>query len=153
MTCSLSVLTFFFSISSVLRRTELSLEEVQCYLQKEGATDLVINLIIGNYSEKIFHESILLGIALLEEGNHHNQVEENGKYPVCCNNIKINNLQWLFCQFGFNETMKKLWNTPVIAFFLLLFIFAYVLDSFWGMNISSCGLIALKEQESFHRFY
>lgn len=61
-------------IRSVLRRTEMSLEEVQCYLKKEGATDLVINLIIGNYSEKVFHESVLLGIALLEGGNHNNQV-------------------------------------------------------------------------------
>uniref|UniRef100_F6YKU7 Inositol 1,4,5-trisphosphate receptor n=1 Tax=Ciona intestinalis TaxID=7719 RepID=F6YKU7_CIOIN len=59
--------------SSIFRRTELSLEEVQCHLKKEGATDLVINLIIGNYSEKIFHESVLLGIALLEGGNNDNQ--------------------------------------------------------------------------------
>jgi len=62
------------SFQSILRRTELSLEEVQCHLKAEGATDLVINLIIGNYSERIFHESVLLGIALLEGGNHDNQV-------------------------------------------------------------------------------
>nr|XP_026691346.1 inositol 1,4,5-trisphosphate receptor type 1 isoform X3 [Ciona intestinalis] len=61
------------SSTSIFRRTELSLEEVQCHLKKEGATDLVINLIIGNYSEKIFHESVLLGIALLEGGNNDNQ--------------------------------------------------------------------------------
>uniref|UniRef100_H2YYU6 Inositol 1,4,5-trisphosphate receptor n=1 Tax=Ciona savignyi TaxID=51511 RepID=H2YYU6_CIOSA len=55
------------------RLYKLTLEEVQCHLKKEGATDLVINLIIGNYSEKIFHESVLLGIALLEGGNNDNQ--------------------------------------------------------------------------------
>nr|CAB3257468.1 inositol 1,4,5-trisphosphate receptor type 2 [Phallusia mammillata] len=60
--------------TSIFRRTELSLEQVQDHLKKEGATDLVINLIIGNYSEKIFHESVLLGIALLEGGNHDNQM-------------------------------------------------------------------------------
>uniref|UniRef100_H2YYU9 Inositol 1,4,5-trisphosphate receptor n=1 Tax=Ciona savignyi TaxID=51511 RepID=H2YYU9_CIOSA len=60
-------------IRSIFRKTELTLEEVQCHLKKEGATDLVINLIIGNYSEKIFHESVLLGIALLEGGNNDNQ--------------------------------------------------------------------------------
>lgn len=54
----------------------MTLEEVQCHLKTEGATDLVINLIIGNYSEKIFHESVLLGIALLEGGNHDNQVDD-----------------------------------------------------------------------------
>nr|XP_039253543.1 inositol 1,4,5-trisphosphate receptor type 1-like isoform X2 [Styela clava] len=59
---------------SPFRRTELSLEEVQWYLNKEGATDLVINLIVGNYSEIVFHESVLLGIALLEGGNHVNQM-------------------------------------------------------------------------------
>ncbi|XP_076814586.1 inositol 1,4,5-trisphosphate-gated calcium channel ITPR1-like isoform X2 [Clavelina lepadiformis] len=62
------------SSTSIFRRTELTLVEVQCHLNKEGATDLVANLIIGNYSEKIFHESVLLGIALLEGGNHGNQM-------------------------------------------------------------------------------
>ena len=52
----------------------MSLEEVQNRLRKEGACDLVVGLIIGNYNEKIFNESVLLGIALLEGGNEGNQV-------------------------------------------------------------------------------
>ena len=73
--------------SSIFRRSELSLGDVQRYLQKEGATDLVINLIIGNYSEKIFHESVLLGIALLEGGNHHNQVNSEGNIEIVFRSI------------------------------------------------------------------
>jgi len=38
-------------------------------LDKEGATDLVVDLIIGNYSNRTFHETIELGIALLDGGN------------------------------------------------------------------------------------
>jgi len=41
----------------------------QCMLDKEGATDLVVDLIIGNYSNRIFRETIELGIALLDGGN------------------------------------------------------------------------------------
>lgn len=50
-------------------RGELSLAEVQCHLDKEGASDLVIDLIMNAASDRIFQESILLAIALLEGGN------------------------------------------------------------------------------------
>lgn len=50
-------------------RGELSLAEVQCHLDKEGASDLVIDLIMNATSDRIFQESILLAIALLEGGN------------------------------------------------------------------------------------
>ncbi|XP_077386404.1 inositol 1,4,5-trisphosphate-gated calcium channel ITPR1 isoform X7 [Festucalex cinctus] len=50
-------------------RSELSLAEVQCHLDKEGASDLVIDLIMNATSDRIFQESILLAIALLEGGN------------------------------------------------------------------------------------
>lgn len=43
--------------------------EVQCHLDKEGASDLVIDLIMNATSDRIFQESILLAIALLEGGN------------------------------------------------------------------------------------
>uniref|UniRef100_A0A672PMH9 Inositol 1,4,5-trisphosphate receptor n=1 Tax=Sinocyclocheilus grahami TaxID=75366 RepID=A0A672PMH9_SINGR len=50
-------------------RGEVSLAEVQCHLDREGASDLVIDLIMNATSDRIFQESILLAIALLEGGN------------------------------------------------------------------------------------
>uniref|UniRef100_A0A8C1ZHY0 Inositol 1,4,5-trisphosphate receptor n=1 Tax=Cyprinus carpio TaxID=7962 RepID=A0A8C1ZHY0_CYPCA len=50
-------------------RGEISLAEVQCHLDREGASDLVIDLIMNATSDRIFQESILLAIALLEGGN------------------------------------------------------------------------------------
>ncbi|XP_072571401.1 inositol 1,4,5-trisphosphate-gated calcium channel ITPR1 isoform X6 [Paramormyrops kingsleyae] len=52
-----------------LGRGEISLAEVQCHLDREGASDLVIDLIMNATSDRIFQESILLAIALLEGGN------------------------------------------------------------------------------------
>uniref|UniRef100_H3A1P5 Inositol 1,4,5-trisphosphate receptor n=1 Tax=Latimeria chalumnae TaxID=7897 RepID=H3A1P5_LATCH len=52
-----------------LSRGEMSLADVQCHLDKEGASDLVIDLIMNATSDRVFHESILLAIALLEGGN------------------------------------------------------------------------------------
>uniref|UniRef100_A0A3Q1EZ36 Inositol 1,4,5-trisphosphate receptor n=1 Tax=Acanthochromis polyacanthus TaxID=80966 RepID=A0A3Q1EZ36_9TELE len=52
-----------------LSRGEMSLTEVQCHLDKEGASDLVIDLIMNTTSDRVFQESILLAIALLEGGN------------------------------------------------------------------------------------
>nr|XP_055069709.1 inositol 1,4,5-trisphosphate receptor type 1 isoform X3 [Misgurnus anguillicaudatus] len=52
-----------------LSRAEMSLMEVQCHLDREGASDLVIDLIMNATSDRVFHESILLAIALLEGGN------------------------------------------------------------------------------------
>ncbi|XP_045712698.1 inositol 1,4,5-trisphosphate receptor type 1 isoform X3 [Phyllostomus hastatus] len=55
--------------SSSASRGEMSLAEVQCHLDKEGASNLVIDLIMNASSDRVFHESILLAIALLEGGN------------------------------------------------------------------------------------
>ncbi|XP_036389350.1 inositol 1,4,5-trisphosphate receptor type 1 isoform X2 [Megalops cyprinoides] len=55
--------------SGALSRGEMSLAEVQCHLDKEGASDLVIDLIMNTTSDRVFHESILLANALLEGGN------------------------------------------------------------------------------------
>ena len=49
-----------------MSRGEMSLAEVQCHLDKEGASNLVIDLIMNASSDRVFHESILLAIALLE---------------------------------------------------------------------------------------
>uniref|UniRef100_A0AAR2IJA1 Inositol 1,4,5-trisphosphate receptor n=1 Tax=Pygocentrus nattereri TaxID=42514 RepID=A0AAR2IJA1_PYGNA len=51
------------------RRDKMSLTEVQCHLDREGASDLVIDLIMNTNSDRVFNESILLAIALLEGGN------------------------------------------------------------------------------------
>ncbi|XP_038054419.1 inositol 1,4,5-trisphosphate receptor isoform X2 [Patiria miniata] len=55
--------------SVVLSRAEMTLAEVQCQLDKEGASSLVIDLVIKNSSNRVFLESVELGIALLEGGN------------------------------------------------------------------------------------
>lgn len=47
----------------------MTLTEVQCHLDKEGASDLVIDLIMNTTSDRVFQESIRLAIALLEGGN------------------------------------------------------------------------------------
>lgn len=57
----------------------MSLADVQCHLDKEGASDLVIDLIMNATTDRVFHESILLAIALLEGGNTTIQVR---KYSV-----------------------------------------------------------------------
>uniref|UniRef100_A0A3P9JM70 Inositol 1,4,5-trisphosphate receptor n=1 Tax=Oryzias latipes TaxID=8090 RepID=A0A3P9JM70_ORYLA len=64
-----SLTTFSNGPSGVGGRGDLSLAEVQCHLDKEGASDLVIDLIMNATSDRIFQESILLAIALLEGGN------------------------------------------------------------------------------------
>ena len=46
----------------------------QCHLDREGATDLVIDLIMKNYSTRVFQETVELGIALLQGGNTSVQV-------------------------------------------------------------------------------
>ena len=49
--------------------SDMSSAILQCLLDSEGATDLVVDLIIGNYSNRTFYETIELGIALLDGGN------------------------------------------------------------------------------------
>ncbi len=66
--------------SGIGGRGELSLAEVQCHLDKEGASDLVIDLIMNATSDRIFQESILLAIALLEGGN--TVIQVSGGYWV-----------------------------------------------------------------------
>jgi len=52
-------------------------------LDKEGATDLVVDLIIGNYSNRMFRETVALGIALLDGGNCSIQVGLFSVADVC----------------------------------------------------------------------
>ncbi|KAL5013970.1 hypothetical protein ScPMuIL_008240, partial [Solemya velum] len=43
--------------------------KIQCQLDREGASDLIVDLIIKNTNNRIFQETLELGIALLEGGN------------------------------------------------------------------------------------
>lgn len=51
-----------------------SLVDIQCLLDSVGATELVIDLIVSTKNDRVFEESILLGIALLWGGNTQIQV-------------------------------------------------------------------------------
>jgi inositol 1,4,5-triphosphate receptor type 1 len=54
----------------VLSRAGRTLHEVQTHLDREGASDLVVELVINSVnSPSIFGEVVELGIALLEGGN------------------------------------------------------------------------------------
>ncbi|KAJ3639793.1 hypothetical protein Zmor_003130 [Zophobas morio] len=56
--------------AKVLSRAGRTLHEVQTHLDREGASDLVIELVINSVnSPSIFGEAVELGIALLEGGN------------------------------------------------------------------------------------
>ncbi|XP_055011214.1 LOW QUALITY PROTEIN: inositol 1,4,5-trisphosphate receptor type 2 [Boleophthalmus pectinirostris] len=46
-----------------------SVVEIQCLLDSVGASELVIDLIVSTKNDRVFEESILLGIALLQGGN------------------------------------------------------------------------------------
>uniref|UniRef100_A0A673MZI1 Inositol 1,4,5-trisphosphate receptor n=1 Tax=Sinocyclocheilus rhinocerous TaxID=307959 RepID=A0A673MZI1_9TELE len=46
-----------------------SITDIQCALDNVGASELVIDLIVSTKNDRIFEESILLGIALLRGGN------------------------------------------------------------------------------------
>ncbi|XP_034444276.1 inositol 1,4,5-trisphosphate receptor type 2 isoform X1 [Hippoglossus hippoglossus] len=47
--------------------------EIQCLLDNVGASELVIDLIVNTKNDRVFEESILLGIALLQGGNTQTQ--------------------------------------------------------------------------------
>ena len=51
--------------------------EIQCELNAQGASDLVVDLFMSDVSLKVFKEAVLLSIALLEGGNTNVQVGLN----------------------------------------------------------------------------
>jgi hypothetical protein len=56
--------------AKLLSRAGRTLHEVQCHLDREGASDLVVELVIKSvHSPSIFVEAVELGSALLEGGN------------------------------------------------------------------------------------
>ena len=62
------------AVAALLSRSNMSLCDIQCHLSIQGASDLVVDLIILNHSSRVFLETIELGIALLEGGNSSIQV-------------------------------------------------------------------------------
>lgn len=48
---------------------ELRRFQIQCELNTQGASDLVVDLFMSDISNKVFKENVLLAIALLEGGN------------------------------------------------------------------------------------
>ncbi|XP_053261116.1 inositol 1,4,5-trisphosphate receptor type 2 isoform X6 [Podarcis raffonei] len=50
-------------------KSGVSMQDIQCLLDKEGASELVTDVIVSTKNDRIFSEAILLGIALLEGGN------------------------------------------------------------------------------------
>eukprot|EP00062_Callorhinchus_milii_P022695 gi/632980746/ref/XP_007907206.1/ PREDICTED: inositol 1,4,5-trisphosphate receptor type 2 isoform X2 [Callorhinchus milii] len=50
-------------------KSGITMYDIQCHLEREGASELVTDLITNTKNSRIFEESILLGIALLEGGN------------------------------------------------------------------------------------
>lgn len=50
------------------------MHDIQCLLDKEGASELITDVIVSTKNDRIFSEAILLGIALLEGGNTQIQV-------------------------------------------------------------------------------
>ena len=65
-------------------------------MDQNGATDLVIDLVMEDPSPSVFHESIQLAIALLEGGNGSVQVSSN----ICLVVMHIPNIALpLWCRF------------------------------------------------------
>jgi hypothetical protein len=65
-----------FNIKDVEDQDERDLRryEIQCELNNQGASDLVVDLFMSDISNKVFKENVLLAIALLEGGNTQVQV-------------------------------------------------------------------------------
>lgn len=59
-----------FVAAKMISRAGMTLHEVQSHLDREGASDLVVELVIKSvHSPSIFVEAVELGIALLGGGN------------------------------------------------------------------------------------
>ncbi|XP_038666908.1 inositol 1,4,5-trisphosphate receptor type 2-like isoform X1 [Scyliorhinus canicula] len=61
--------------ASDLDKGGVSVFDIQCHLDRAGASELVTDLITNTKNSRIFEESMMLGIALLEGGN--NQIQRS----------------------------------------------------------------------------
>ena len=68
--CLIDVAVYLEISAKLLSRAGRTLHEVQSHLDREGASDLVVELVIKSvHSPSIFVEAVELGSALLEGGN------------------------------------------------------------------------------------
>ncbi len=60
-----------FNIKNAEEENELEMHrhEIQCELNSQGASDLVVDIFMSDTTNKVFKENVLLAIALLEGGN------------------------------------------------------------------------------------
>jgi len=72
-----------------LSRAMMTLSEVQCHLDRQGASNLVVELVIQNPNQNIFLRSVELGIALLEGGNPNIQASMFSRLTVGSNAEKF----------------------------------------------------------------
>ena len=73
----------------MLSRAKMTLAEVQCHLDRQGASNLVVELIIQNPNQNIFIMSVELGIALLEGGNTFIQQSMFNKLQISSNSERF----------------------------------------------------------------
>lgn len=66
--------------------------EIQCLLDNVGTSELVIDLIVNTKNDRVFEESILLGIALLQGGN--TQIQVSCNFCVELLNFGLENCTW-----------------------------------------------------------
>lgn len=70
MISNLSSIIVWILSGRLLSRAEMTLHDVQVYLDREDASDLVAELVMkSSLSPNVFIEAVQLGIALLEGGN------------------------------------------------------------------------------------
>uniref|UniRef100_A0A673WBI2 Inositol 1,4,5-trisphosphate receptor n=1 Tax=Salmo trutta TaxID=8032 RepID=A0A673WBI2_SALTR len=70
--CLLIYLSYLIAGGSLVQDSDKpgsSMVDIQCLLDSEGASELVIDLIVSTKNDRVFQESILLGNALLRGGN------------------------------------------------------------------------------------
>lgn len=74
-----------FNIKNIDEDEERDLRryEIQCELNSQGASDLVVDLFMNDITNKVFKETVLLAIALLEGGNTQVQVALLTKAFIC----------------------------------------------------------------------
>ena len=112
----------------------ISMSDIQCLLDKEGASELVIDVIVNTKNGRIFSEGILLGIALLEGGNTQTQVPAHHHccwlhlvvlyfLLLCLGNLSNDfslSFSWLF-----SKKKKKQPPTTLYHIFLINFLICY----------------------------
>ena len=98
--------------------------QCQCHLGSQGATDLIIDLIISNHSSRIFQEAIELAISLLDGGNSVIQVSLIYGILCACVRCVINAVHGFvtICRPSGNHTACKMIHCSNSQKFIFAFI-------------------------------